>query len=58
MRKVLHIVLLLLLAAAAASAQDTRSQESRKAKLEKEIAEINRRLKDNSRSSNRALTDL
>ncbi len=58
MRKVLHIVLLLLLAATAASAQDTRSQESRKAKLEKEIAEINRRLKDNSRSSNRALTDL
>ena len=58
MRKILHIVLILLLAGVAASAQDTRSQESRKAKLEKEIAEINRRLKDNSRSSNRALTDL
>ena len=40
------------------SAQDTRSQESRKAQLEKEIAAINRQLKDNARSSSRALTDL
>jgi septal ring factor EnvC (AmiA/AmiB activator) len=41
-----------------ASAQDTRRQESRKAQLEKEIAAINRQLKDNARSSSRALTDL
>jgi septal ring factor EnvC (AmiA/AmiB activator) len=57
-RRVLHIVLILLLFGAAASAQDTRRQESRKAALQKEIAEINRRLKENSQSSSRALTDL
>jgi septal ring factor EnvC (AmiA/AmiB activator) len=48
----------LLLAGAAVSAQDTRRQETRKAQLEKEIAAINRQLKDNARSSSRALTDL
>ena len=58
MRRVLHIVLILLLFGAGASAQDTRLQESRKAALQKEIAEINRRLKENSQSSSRALTDL
>lgn len=58
MRRVLHIVLILLLFGAVASAQDTRRQESRKAALQKEIAEINRRLKENSQSSSRALTDL
>ena len=58
MRRLLHIVLILLLFGAGASAQDTRRQESRKAALQKEIAEINRRLKENSQSSSRALTDL
>ena len=58
MRRVLHIVLILLLFGAVSSAQDTRRQESRKAALQKEIAEINRRLKENSQSSSRALTDL
>ena len=58
MRRFLPIVLGLLLLVAAASAQDTRRQESRKAQLEKEIAAINRQLKDNARSSSRALTDL
>ena len=58
MRRFLPIVLGLLLLGAAASAQDTRRQESRKAQLEKEIAAINRQLKDNARSSSRALTDL
>ena len=58
MRRILPIVLGLLLVGAAASAQDTRRQESRKAQLEKEIAAINRQLKDNARSSSRALTDL
>jgi septal ring factor EnvC (AmiA/AmiB activator) len=48
----------LLLLGAAASAQDTRRQENRKAQLEKEIAAINRQLRDNARSSSRALTDL
>ncbi|MBR2227355.1 MAG: peptidoglycan DD-metalloendopeptidase family protein [Bacteroidales bacterium] len=58
MRRLIPIVLGLLLLGAAASAQDTRRQESRKAQLEKEIATINRQLKDNARSSSRALTDL
>ena len=58
MRRLLPIVLGLLLLGAAASAQDTRRQESRKAQLEKEIAAINRQLRDNARSSSRALTDL
>lgn len=58
MRRFLPIFLGLLLLGAAVSAQDTRRQESRKAQLEKEIAAINRQLKDNARSSSRALTDL
>ena len=58
MRRFLPVVLGLLLVGAAVSAQDTRRQESRKAQLEKEIAAINRQLKDNARSSIRALTDL
>ena len=58
MRRLLYIAALLLLFGAAVSAQDTRRQESRKATLQKEIAEINRRLKENTRSSSRALTDL
>lgn len=58
MRRFLHIFLVLLLFGTAASAQDTRRQESRKAALQKEIAEINRRLKENTQSSSRALTDL
>ena len=57
-RRILYIAAVLLLIGAAASAQGTRRQESRKAALQKEIAEINRRLKENTRSSNRALTDL
>ena len=58
MRRWLYILSLLLLLGTAASAQDTRRQESRKAALQKEIAEINRRLRENSRTSSRALTDL
>jgi septal ring factor EnvC (AmiA/AmiB activator) len=58
MRRFLPIILMLLLAGVTVSAQDTRRQESRKAQLEKEIAAINRSLRDNARSSSRALTDL
>ena len=58
MKRLIPIVLGLLLLGAAASAQDTRRQESRKAQLEKEIAAINKQLKDNAKSSSRALTDL
>lgn len=39
-------------------AQDTRAQESRKARLEKEIAMIDRQLKDNAARSSSALTAL
>ena len=58
MKRLIPIVLGLLLLGAAASAQDTRRQESRKAQLEKEIAVINQQLKDNAKSSSRALSDL
>ena len=58
MRRFLPIVLGLLLLGAAASAQDTRRQESRKAQLEKEIAAINKQLRDNAQAGSRALTDL
>ena len=58
MKRFLPLVLGLLLMGAAVYAQDTRRQETRKAQLEKEIAAINRQLKDNARSSSRALTDL
>ena len=58
MKRLIPIVLGLLLLGVAASAQDTRRQESRKAQLEKEIAVINKQLKDNAQSSSRALTDL
>ena len=58
MKRLIPIVLGLLLLGVAASAQDTRRQESRKAQLEKEIAAINKQLKDNAKSSSRALTDL
>ena len=40
------------------SAQDTRVQESRKAKLEKEIALIDKQLKENAAKSSNALTTL
>ncbi len=39
-------------------AQDTKSQETKKARLEKEIAIINRQLKENAAKSNTALSDL
>ncbi|MBR1406152.1 MAG: peptidoglycan DD-metalloendopeptidase family protein [Bacteroidales bacterium] len=50
--------LAMLLAVAGASAQDTRRQESRKARLEKEIAVINRQLRENAQSSTKALSSL
>ena len=40
------------------SAQDTRVQESRKAKLEKEIALIDKQLKENAAKSSNALSTL
>ena len=44
--------------AAGASAQNTKAQEERRAKLEKEIAIINKQLSENSSKSNRMLSDL
>ncbi len=50
--------MLALLPAVQAHAQNTGSQEARKAKLEKEIAQINKQLKENKSKSNTALGDL
>ncbi len=54
----LFAAMLALLPAVQANAQNTGSQEARKAKLEKEIAQINRQLKENKSKSNTALGDL
>ncbi len=58
MRRLLVLLTALLLAGAVLSAQDTRRQESRKAQLEKEIAAINRQLRENASSSGKAMTEL
>lgn len=55
----LYLVIVLLLSfAAGAFAQDTRTQEARKAKLEKEIAIIDRQLAENASKSSSTLADL
>lgn len=51
-------VMLMVAAALQSSAQDTRAQENRRAKLEQEIAVINRQLKDNSAKSSSALSSI
>lgn len=56
-----HIALILMVMLSSAwpcFAQDTRTQESRKARLEQEIALINKQLEENSSKSNSALTQL
>lgn len=58
-RKIITLLLaVLLLSQGRAFAQDTRAQESRKARLEKEIADIDRLLRENMTRSNSALSDL
>ena len=58
-RKIITLLLaVLLLSQGQAFAQDTRAQESRKARLEKEIADIDRLLRENKTRSNSALSDL
>ncbi len=52
------VTLALLLLPLSSPAQNTRTQESKKAKLEKEIEIINKQLKDNSSKSKSALNDL
>ncbi len=51
-------IIILLLSAGAAYAQDTRRQEEKKARLEREIAIIDKQLKANASQSNSMLADL
>ena len=57
-KKLLLISAMLLMLPVCVHAQDTRAQESRKARLEKEIALIDRQLKDNAAKSSSALATL
>ncbi len=57
-RFIYSFLVILTLSAAAAFAQDTRRQEERKAKLEREIAIIDKQLKANASQSNSMLADL
>ena len=54
----IFIVLVLLSVSMAASAQDTRAQEEKKARLEREIAIIDRQLAENASQSSSMLSDL
>lgn len=56
--KIFPIVLLWLCAAAGAYAQDTKAQEAKKAKLEREIAIIDKQLAENASRSNVMLSNL
>ena len=58
MRKVVLILMAMLLLPLHSFAQDTRVQESRKAALEREIALIDKQLKENSKKSYNALNSL
>jgi septal ring factor EnvC (AmiA/AmiB activator) len=55
---ILAAVAALLLAAPALQAQDTAAQESRRAALQKEIAQLEQQIKDNTSKSNNALNQL
>ncbi len=56
--KIMFIVILALSAGRPSLAQDTRQQEERKARLEREIEIIDRQLKENASQSNSMLSDL
>ena len=56
--KIFPIVLLWFLTAAGAYAQDTKAQEAKKAKLEREIAIIDKQLAENANRSNAMLSNL
>ena len=56
--KISMIAAVLMLIVSAASAQDTSSQQNRKSRLEREIAELEQQLKANSSKSANALTKL
>ena len=57
-KKLILVAAALMLSASWAAAQDTSAQTSRKSRLEKEIVEIERQLKENSSKSSSALTRL
>ena len=54
----IYMVVALLSVSMAASAQDTRAQEEKKARLEREIAIIDKQLAENASQSSSMLTDL
>jgi len=58
LRRIIPLVLTVLLAASPSFAQSTRSQKTKKAKLEKEIALIDKQLKENAQQSSSALSSL
>ncbi|MBQ6709739.1 MAG: peptidoglycan DD-metalloendopeptidase family protein [Bacteroidales bacterium] len=58
MRRLCIYIMMMLAFASAASAQDTRAQEERKARLEREIAIIDRQLAENASQSSSMLSDL
>lgn len=59
-RKLISVLLaaMMSIVSLTASAQNTKTQESRKARLEKEIEQINRQLKENTSRSNTAMNEL
>lgn len=59
-RKLISVLLaaMMSIVSLTASAQNTKNQESRKARLEKEIEQINRQLKENTSKSNTAMNEL
>lgn len=57
-RKILSVVCLLMAVSVALSAQDTRAQEEKKAKLEREIAIIDKQLSENASRSSAMLSNL
>lgn len=58
MRRLCIYIMIMLAFASAASAQDTRAQEEKKARLEREIAIIDRQLAENASQSSSMLSDL
>ena len=56
--RTIYILFLLLLSLASADAQNIKAQEAKKAKLEREIAIIDRQLAENASKSSRMLSNL
>lgn len=58
LKHIITVIFLLIFASAAASAQDTKAYEQKKARLEREIAIIDRQLAENSSRSSSLMADL